>query len=61
VKTEKEQEESPGAVAYLDSLELESLAGLGIVWERGCGDIFKKFKIFLLKFNMVCMFWIVLM
>jgi len=28
VKTEKEQEESPGAVACLDSLELESLAGL---------------------------------
>jgi len=56
VKTEKEQEESPGAVAYLDSLELESLAGLGNVWERSCDDVFKKFKFFLLKFNIICMF-----
>jgi hypothetical protein len=47
VKTEKEQEEPPGAVAYLDSLELES--GLGIVWECSCGDVFKKFKIFFIK------------
>jgi len=30
-----------------------------IFWKRGC--VSKKFKFFLLKFNMVCMFWIVLM
>jgi len=36
--------------------------GLGHVWERGCGGVFKKFKFFfLLKFNMICMVWIVLM
>ena len=30
--------------------------------ERGCGDVFKKIKIFfLLKFNIIYMFWIVLM
>jgi hypothetical protein len=34
--------------------------GLELVWERGC--VPKKFEFFfLLKFNMVCMFWIVLM
>jgi hypothetical protein len=33
-----------------------------LVWERGCGCVSKKFEFFfLLKFNMVCMFWIVLM
>jgi hypothetical protein len=32
------------------------------VWERGCGRVLKKFEFFfLLKFNMVCTFWIVLM
>jgi hypothetical protein len=34
------------------------------VWERGCGCVPKKFEfcfLFLLKFNMVCMVWIVLM
>jgi hypothetical protein len=31
------------------------------VWKRDTNRIFKKFKFFLLKFNMVCMFWIVLM
>jgi hypothetical protein len=35
---------------------------LGYVWERGCGSVLKNFEIFfLLKFNMVCMFRIVLM
>jgi hypothetical protein len=34
----------------------------GNVWERGCGCVPKKFKFFfLLKFNMVFMFWIILM
>jgi hypothetical protein len=34
------------------------LCDLGLVWERGCGCVPKKFEIvfFLLKFNMVCMF-----
>jgi hypothetical protein len=32
------------------------------VWERGSTRVLKKFEFFfLLKFNMVCTFWIVLM
>jgi hypothetical protein len=31
------------------------------VWERGKTAFPKNLKFFLLKFNMVCMFWIVLM
>jgi hypothetical protein len=34
---------------------------VGNVWERGCGCVPKKINFFSLKFNMVCMFWIVLM
>jgi hypothetical protein len=34
----------------------------GNVWKRDCDCVFKNFKLFfLLKFNMVYMFWIVLM
>jgi len=38
------------------------ITSLGNVWERGCGCVLKKFEIFsfLLKFNIVCTFWIVL-
>jgi len=31
------------------------------VWKCGLTCIFKKIEFFLLKFNMICMFWIVLM
>jgi len=38
------------------------MATLGSVWERGSTRVPKKFEFFvLLKFNMVCTFWIVLM
>jgi hypothetical protein len=40
---------------------MEQVKILGIVWECSCGCVLKKFKFFLLKFNMVCIFWIVLM
>jgi hypothetical protein len=30
------------------------------VWKCSCGYIFKKFKFFLLKFNIIYIFWIVL-
>jgi len=30
-------------------------------WEHGVNHVFKKFNFFLLKFNMICMFWIILM
>ena len=33
----------------------------GSVWERDANRVPKKFKFFLLKFNIICMFWIVLM
>jgi hypothetical protein len=33
---------------------------LEIFWERGANHVFKKFNFFLLKFNIICMFWIVL-
>jgi hypothetical protein len=35
-------------------------ARLGSVWERGSTRVFKNLNFFLLKFNMVYMFWIVL-
>jgi ATP adenylyltransferase/5',5'''-P-1,P-4-tetraphosphate phosphorylase II len=34
---------------------------LETVWEHGANRVSKKFIFVLLKFNIVCMFWIVLM
>jgi hypothetical protein len=34
---------------------------LETVWERDANRVPKKFKFFLLKFNMICIFWIILM
>jgi hypothetical protein len=41
--------------------EQEMTARPAYVWERGKNRVLKKFKFFLLKFNMVCTFWIILM
>jgi len=44
------------------SLDDENNGSIESVWERGLTRVPKNFEFFLLlKFNMVCMFWIVLM
>jgi hypothetical protein len=44
------------------SLDDENNGSIESVWERGLTRVSKNFEFFLLlKFNMVCMFWIVLM
>jgi hypothetical protein len=41
-------------------LEGTTMSILEHVWECGVNRVIKKFKFFLLKFNMLCIFWIIL-
>jgi hypothetical protein len=50
------------ALLYFKFLDTFLNPTIRYVWKRGCSYIFKIFKfLFLLKFNMIYMFWIVLM
>jgi len=44
-----------------DDIQWQKIAFLEHVWKRDYDCVFKKFEFFLLKFNMICIFWIVLM